>query len=458
MNARIAWSLILGASLFWAVPALAQNNANNPECLGTQCGAPQEEGGGCGCSCGCSVWVSYTDDGKTLSYTDDADGDGIADGFDNCPFVANPDQKDTDGDGIGDACDNCPTVANKDQLDENGNGVGDACDPDIDGDGIPNAQDNCPRTYNPDQTISYKGIFGPGTAQGGATGLGDACNTDIDGDGCKNADDNCPLYANAGTCDKSSHPTPPIVPAGQKCSVDTDGDGIDDSVDNCPLVANPDQKDTDGDGIGDACDPDIDNDGVLNAKDNCPLVYNPDQADSDGDGIGDACDSFYCVVTDPTNKAACLDPNSAFSVSAGGSISLKSGEKVRLPLFANRNNAAMNYTWTIAPNGRPGGSSAAVAEPTGVASVSRHWQYAYQNGSVPTFTPDADGTYTVTLTATLMFKDHLYPNANKATSTLTLNVGQGSSVATGCTALPFGAPVAGMALVALGLLARRRRK
>jgi hypothetical protein len=129
---------------------------------------------------------------------------------------------------------------------------------------------------------------------------------------------------------------------------------------------------------------------------------------------------------------------------------------VRLPLFANRNNAAMNYTWTV--TGRPSGSSAAVVESKGIASVSRHWQYAYQNGSVPTFIPDADGTYQVTVSATLVFKDRLYPNSNTASSTLTLNVGQGSSAATGCTALPFGAPVAGMALVALGLLARRRRK
>jgi MYXO-CTERM domain-containing protein len=454
-NARIAWTVVLGASLFWAVPALAQNS-NNPECLGTQCGAPAEEGGGCGCSCGCSVWVSYTDDGKTLSYTDDADGDGIPDGYDNCPFVANPDQKDTDGDGVGDACDNCPTVPNKDQLDQNGNGIGDACDPDIDGDGIPNAQDNCPRRINPDQKISFPAIYGPGTAKGGALGLGDACNDDIDGDGCPNATDNCPLYPNAGSCDKSSNPNPTGIPPGIKCSVDTDGDGIDDSVDNCPLVPNPDQSDINKNGIGDACDPDMDGDGVLNEKDNCPKVYNPDQKDSDGDGIGDACDSYFCVVTDPTNKAACLDPQSAFSISAGGHISLNSGEKVRFPLFANRNNAAMKYAWVISK--RPGSSTAAVSEPTGIASVSRFFQYAYENGSIPTLIPDADGTWEVTVTATLLAPDRKYPTNNTASATLTLNVGQGSSAATGCTALPFGAPVAGMALVALGLLARRRRR
>ena len=42
--------------------------------------------------------------GAIYHITADADGDGVLDGLDNCPTVANPDQRDSNGDGIGDAC------------------------------------------------------------------------------------------------------------------------------------------------------------------------------------------------------------------------------------------------------------------------------------------------------------------------------------------------------------------
>ncbi|MEK9878137.1 MAG: thrombospondin type 3 repeat-containing protein, partial [Betaproteobacteria bacterium] len=38
-------------------------------------------------------------------FESDADNDGVADVFDNCPLVSNADQTDSDGDGAGDACD-----------------------------------------------------------------------------------------------------------------------------------------------------------------------------------------------------------------------------------------------------------------------------------------------------------------------------------------------------------------
>jgi uncharacterized protein (TIGR03382 family) len=435
--ARIAPVLALGALLWLAPrPASAQEqNPDNPECLGDECGRPKEEGGGCGCGCGCSIWVAYTDDGKTLSYTDDADGDGKADDKDNCPFTSNRDQADSDGDLAGDACDNCPLVSNATQLDTDGDGIGDACDDDDDGDKVPDTQDNCPTIPNANQ------------ADNDGDGIGDVCDDDDDNDGWKDGQDNCPLIANPDQ----------VLPADVSlCRVDADGDNISDNLDNCPGKANPDQKDTDGDGIGDACDVDIDNDSILNPKDNCIDVANRDQADDDGDGIGDACDTRYCVVLNKDNPNDCLDPKAPFSVGTGGVIAVeKTGMSVRPPLFANRNGAAIEYTWTVVK--RPSGSTAVVANPKGAVTYSRHWEYQYVDGSVPNFQPDKDGEYELQLSSRLAFADRVFPDQRTSVSTLRLKVGQDES-GTGCTSLPAGGSVAALGAGVLGMLLRRRKK
>jgi predicted transcriptional regulator len=171
---------------------------------------------------------------------------------------SSPDRTDRDGDGIADGSDNCPTVYNPDQADRNHDGVGDPCD----------SSQNPPPQSSTDQ-----------------------------------------------------------APPPKQATQDRDRDGIQDAQDNCPASANADQRDLDGDGLGDACDPDMDGDGIANAQDNCPATPNPNQADSDHDGHGDACS--FIAARSPANHGA---PGVANLQVASSTTSMQAAINVLLPL------------------------------------------------------------------------------------------------------------------------------
>lgn len=164
----------------------------------------------------------------------DSDGDGVPDGVDRCPALAEdrdgfqdedgcPDV-DNDADGVLDSLDRCPSEAE----DIDGNQDQDGCpDLDNDADGIPDSLDQCP-----DLVEDRDGRE--------------------DGDGCPD--------------------------------LDNDKDGILDSLDACPDVA----EDRDGYKDDDGCpDPDNDGDGIADALDRCPEQPETPNGFQDQDGCPD---------------------------------------------------------------------------------------------------------------------------------------------------------------------------
>ena len=133
---------------------------------------------------------------------------------------------------------------------------------------------------------------------------------DSDGDGIPDDQDNCPNVPNGpleGTCflgrTNCANNSMCTAKAGDFCikdQRDSDGDGIGDTCDNCPSVYNPDQAHTNPlyfvDGIGDACRSDpITPDLGLAPKNNPPAAPAVTYPDTDNDGFADNVDTCFNI-------------------------------------------------------------------------------------------------------------------------------------------------------------------
>ena len=213
---------------------------------------------------------------------------------------------DTDGDGIADGCDNCQTTANADQRNFDNDAFGDVCDGDVDGDGVANGTDLCALT----PLGQPHDVNGCSQAQ---------VDQDLDGV-CDPGKSSPTLCTGSDNCPQDPNPTQanvvhPATQDGDACE-DPDGDFWVDTQDNCPDNYNPFQDDGDFDGLGDLCDiagcsadPDCDNDNVSDGRldpdgggpivagpDNCPLIPNTNQLNQDADSLGDLCDNCPTVT------------------------------------------------------------------------------------------------------------------------------------------------------------------
>lgn len=188
----------------------------------------------------------------------DQDGDGFLDdqlvaqvgpantdtNFDNCLFVANPDQKNTDGNFI----DNGPDHAVDDLTAPKSDRDGDACDDDDDNDSL-----------DDDEEVAGAHPSCPGKAT-------DPLNADTDGDGARDG----------GDCFSGNPLDPAVRPPVGDCGgrrIDSDGDALSAYLEGCAYGTSDWSLDSDEDGITDGCEvASLNEDTIVNSGDQLLLA------------------------------------------------------------------------------------------------------------------------------------------------------------------------------------------
>lgn len=173
----------------------------------------------------------------------DSDQDGIPDSVDNCAETPNPSQLDSDADGVGDACESGYLLT----IEITGSGGVNLDPPDY------------TFTQTPD-SISYGGgTQATLTAIPSAGSRFDHWEGGLSGSISPETLTMLSSVQVTAVFTTDPDPDPPCP--------DRDDDGVCDDNDNCPDVKNPDQKDTDGDGVGDACEGAV----ILRRVENCGI-------------------------------------------------------------------------------------------------------------------------------------------------------------------------------------------